>query len=76
MPAVLTRLVSCVQSSTPAHTWTEASSPPLKPERISVKSIRRSSSQSVKFTPSGLRFCGRGVLVTSVALQPLQTPFS
>jgi len=38
---------------------------PLNPEMTSGKTSRRSCSQSVKLTPVGLRFCGRGVFVTS-----------
>jgi hypothetical protein len=67
VPAVLTRLLSCVQSTVPAQAWTEAWSVALKPDSTSVKSIRRFCSQSEKLTPSGFRFCGRGVFVTSVA---------
>jgi len=65
-PAPL-RLASCAQSTVPAQTCSEA---PEKPERTSVKSIRKFCSQSAKLTPSGLRPGERGLLVTSVAVQP------
>ena len=73
-PAVPARLVSCAQSTVPAQTCTESLSLAGNPDRTSEKSRRRFCSQSEKLTPWGLRSCGRGELVTSVAAQLPQTP--